>query len=439
MLWDHLQIITFTEKIKLLESGRGNKTLKAGIILDNDLSSDNRVLKELEILRKNGIKVHVLCFAFGNKQYNDIEGIEITRIKISRRLKDILFFLVNLVPVYEFLWMTNTKKFIRKNKPDIIHTHDLYMARAVSKGLRSTGGRPALILDLHENFPYSIATYNWTKGMLRKTITKPYKWLRKEPEYLDYADSIVVLSEEYKSGLTAKYPNLKKKIFCILPNVPDIDMFAKVETNKKLPASVNDRINIFYYGVVAERRGIFDALNVFAELISENYNMEFTIIGPVDRKDRNRFFNILNEVQLKGRISHIPWINHKELYNYLSKSDICIAPFLRNPQHESGVANKVFEYMLGGKPLLVSDCLPQQKLIESTKCGLVYKNIPEFKEAMIKLSADPEMRRVLGQNGREAIINKYNMGMFQVNLLDLYHKMFRQGKYEYSDTDSFIS
>ena len=75
----------------------------------------------------------------------------------------------------------------------------------------------------------------------------------------------------------------------------------------------------------------------------------FLVIGPVDKKDRERFFSKVNSELLAGRIYYIPWIDLSELNSYLDISDICIAPFHKNPQHESGVANKIFDYMLGKK------------------------------------------------------------------------------------------
>jgi glycosyltransferase involved in cell wall biosynthesis len=177
---------------------------------------------------------------------------------------------------------------------------------------------------------------------------------------------------------------------------------------------------VFYFGVVAERRGIFDALEVFEQLARENHPSGFLIIGPVDKKDRERFFSKTGSELLSGRVKYIPWIDLSELPAYLDISDICLAPFHKNPQHESGVANKIFDYMLGKKPVVASDCRPQKNLIEKYNCGIIYSNSNEMKAAIIKLSADPHLRSEMGENGYRAILSELNSSLVKENLLKIY-------------------
>jgi len=401
--------------------------INVGIIVDNDLNSDNRVLKEIESLKNSGYIIHVLCFAFAGKSYIEIPGVEITRIKIRKRIKDILFFFLNLIPIYEFLWSSEISRFIRTGNIDILHVNDLYMSKASSEGIRKSGRKVKMILDLHENFPYSITTYNWTKGFFRSMLSQPARWKRKEKKYLAYADGIIVLSESYRDRLTGLYPGIKETPFAIHPNVPDIKSFYSargkdgiININKEAPL-------LFYYGVIAERRGIFDALDVFADILKSGIKAGFLIIGPVDKMDQKRFKSIITSRELADQVTYIPWIDHGSLAYYLDISDICIAPFLKNPQHESGVANKIYEYMLGKKPLVVSDCEPQKRLVEETNCGLVYSTREEFREALIRLINDSELRKTLGESGYKAIISSYNLEKAERNLADFY-KIFNPGE-----------
>jgi hypothetical protein len=46
--------------------------MKAGVIVDNDLNNDKRVLREIEILKAGGVEIFVLCFGFDNKIYPEI-------------------------------------------------------------------------------------------------------------------------------------------------------------------------------------------------------------------------------------------------------------------------------------------------------------------------------------------------------------------------------
>jgi glycosyltransferase involved in cell wall biosynthesis len=397
--------------------------MKIGIIVDNELNSDVRVLREIGILKEQFPEIFVLCFGFLKQYGTPHEQIIITRLRIHRKLRDILFFILNTIPVYEWIWAFQIKKFIRRNRIDILHVHDLYMARAAHSGVKKAGKMIPVILDLHENYPFTVTTYNWTKGFFRSRISKPGKWLIKEKEYLEYADKIIVLSNDFRDLLLKRYPEFSKETFVVLPNVPDLPN-CDPENREKVKTPFNQDFPIlFYYGVIAERRGIFDSLEVFMTLVKENYPVNFLLIGPVDKKDRSRFSGVIGLESLKGRLHHIPWIDASDLSSYLDIIDICLAPFHKNPQHESGVANKIYEYMLGKKPVIVSDCLPQKRLIEKHNCGLVFGNHREFHDAILKLISDNNMRTQMGQNGYEAVINEYNTRLVRENLLSLYKSM----------------
>jgi glycosyltransferase involved in cell wall biosynthesis len=294
------------------------------------------------------------------------------------------------------------------------------MAGPAARAIRQSGKKIPMVLDLHENYPFTVNTYNWTKGFLRRMLSRPWRWKEKEGEYLNYADRIIVLSENYRDELVSGYPSLKSDKFCVMPNVPDIDEMnsypvdvSKLVFQKRFPL-------LFYFGIVAERRGIFNALDAFRKMVTNGTDIGFLIIGPVDKHDKTRFNHYLNDEKINKRIIYIPWIDLSELNTYLSVSDICIAPFIKNPQHESGVANKIYDYMLGKKPLVVSDCKPQMELVQKYNCGLAYRNEDELIKAIEALLANKELREQMGTNGYNAIINDLNLVIVKNNLISLY-------------------
>ena len=46
--------------------------MNIGVIIDNDLNHDSRVLKQINLLKKKN-KVFVLCYAYPNEKYDIIE------------------------------------------------------------------------------------------------------------------------------------------------------------------------------------------------------------------------------------------------------------------------------------------------------------------------------------------------------------------------------
>jgi glycosyltransferase involved in cell wall biosynthesis len=400
--------------------------MNIGVVVDNELNDDKRVLREISILKEKGYTINALCFGFDGKVYPEIKGVNVTRIRISRKRKNTLFFFQNTLPLYESLWISEIKKFILLNGIELIHAHDLYMSKAAFTGIKKSGKDIPLILDLHENYPYAVQTYNWTKGILRSFISKPGKWSRLEKEYLGYPDRVIVLSREFGEELVSRYDFITQSKICSFPNVPDLKQTEKFVTDRSRPKFEKKGPVIFYFGVVAERRGIFEALEAFNEIITEVVNLQFLIIGPIDKKDKERFYSYLNRPPLSDQITYIPWIDLDELNQYLDLSDICLAPFLKNPQHESGVANKIYDYMLGRKAIVASDCKPQKNLIEQYSCGLVYSNREELKHCITELLENNDLRKTMGENGYKAVISHFNTETVRDDLLKCYREALKK-------------
>ena len=110
-----------------------------GIVLDKEFYSDIRVRKEADFLVKNGFNVFVLCYSFKNYNYSKLQPIEVTSIKQSKKVKNILFFLFQRLPIYEYLWSKKIRQFILKNSIDTIHAHDLYMSKCAHKVFKKRG------------------------------------------------------------------------------------------------------------------------------------------------------------------------------------------------------------------------------------------------------------------------------------------------------------
>ena len=168
---------------------------------------------------------------------------------------------------------------------------------------------------------------------------------------------------------------------------------------------------LFYFGVVAKRRGIIDLLSWIIELLESGKHFHTLIIGPVDKADRSRFQLLLNHPSLKKNITYIPWADVKYLPSYLKKISIGLAPFEVNAQHDSGVANKLFQYMYGEIPILATKSKAQKELIETAECGLLYETQNDFNEQLSKLLNNPKLRGQLGANGKKKLLELYKNNM----------------------------
>ena len=397
--------------------------MNIGMILDNEFTGDNRVENEVIALRLNGYNVFVLCLNYGNKKsFEDFNGAKIIRIPLTKKIKNKLRFLNNTVfDIYSVYWASKVKAFLEKYNINVIHAHDLYMARTVILANRKF--RLKTVLDLHENYPATLSSYSWANSLLGKLLVSSERWYKLEKKYLPKFDKIILLSEKFKNDLSKKYPSIKNK-FHVYQNYPNVHKLLNFPIDKNILNKKNDFI-IFYFGAIAERRGIFTLLNSLKILTKKHENIKVLLIGPVDNADKPKLNSYLTDNELINHIIQYNWKDIKYLPSYIFVSDVCISPLVKNPQHESGIANKVFQYMLFEKPLIVSNCYPQQKVVETERCGLVFKSEDEkdLAEKIETLYNDENLRREMGKNGKKAVLGKYNIESSGRELVKMYKEL----------------
>ncbi|MCF6171798.1 MAG: glycosyltransferase family 4 protein [Bacteroidales bacterium] len=395
--------------------------MNIAVIVDNEFSTDVRVYNECLILSDAGHKVFVLCLNFSKMPDDEPININlsVSRISINRKFKNLLFALVNTIDIYSYWWSDKIDTFIKKNHIDILHVHDLYMAKAGY--LAKKKNAIPMILDLHEYYPYAVLSYQWMNKFPSKYIIRPWAWKRKEGKFLRYPYRIVVLSNHFKSQLLEKYNYLTEDQFIVYPNVPNISELLAYPINN-LILEKQDSFILFYFGGVSKRRGIFVAIDALKLLVDKIPEIRLLIIGPVDKAERKVFDLAISNEKVRDHIIYYAWKDISLLPSYIRISDICLSPIEKNPQHESGIANKVYQYMLFEKPVLVSDCKPQADLINRAKCGLVHKwdSVEDFSEKVLELFRDKELACKMGVNGRQEILTHYNSIIMGRNLINAY-------------------
>lgn len=393
-----------------------------GVIVDNDLNSDVRVIKEAKLLARLGHQVHVLCYGYKGKSYSDIKGLTVHRCWVSTTWKNKSFFLYNSIPIFQMFWKRHIVNFINKVKPEMIHAHDLYMSEVTKLGIeKSKFSNIKFVLDLHENFPVAVKSYNWTKGFLRHLISNPNKWTQIEGQYLSYPDKIITLSQGFKETLLNRYNFLDSKNVTPLPNVPDLEEFNGGSDHIPQLQWANPDAKVFlYFGAIAERRGIFDTIDAFKNLVNNKTNINLLLIGPVDKADKDSFNSKTKPFIENKQLIYIPWIELKDLPLYMKLSNVALAPFIKNDQHDSGIANKIFQYMYGSLPIIASNCKPQQELIEKEEIGSIFQNQEQL-EQLLKDYSESNTLDEIGSKAKKVLLEKYNISLYKETM----DKIFR--------------
>ncbi|MBE0654746.1 MAG: glycosyltransferase family 4 protein [Bacteroidales bacterium] len=192
--------------------------------------------------------------------------------------------------------------------------------------------------------------------------------------------------------------------------------------NDPLPKGITEylpsgKFIIGYAGTV----GMANALEYFAEaarMLADNEEIHFILAGDGYLKKE-----LLEKTADLANITFIPKIRKSYMQSLLGHFDVCFIGRNGSPLFDYGVSsNKYFDYMLAGKPVLVSSNLIKDP-VELSGCGITVQpdDARAISEGVLKLfSLTGEERLKMGARGREYVLKYHNFGY----LSSQYEKLF---------------
>lgn len=174
---------------------------------------------------------------------------------------------------------------------------------------------------------------------------------------------------------------------------------------------------ISYVGGVTEARGLGVLLDAL-ELVRGDVVLH--VIGDVPNSPLGARLRAHPRVLLQGRV---PWA---QVAGHLANADLGVA--LLQPVRaylEVEYVVKVFEYLSVGVPVLLSDFPKLRRQVEEIGYGrVVDPTDPAAVAAAIEdLRDHPEVRRAMGERGRQAVQQRFNWEREEIKLLALYRRL----------------
>lgn len=173
---------------------------------------------------------------------------------------------------------------------------------------------------------------------------------------------------------------------------------SQIDNNVSHSLLKKDKFNVLYTGT----HGLANNLHVLiqvADILKENENIHFTLIGDGPLKDS--LIREAHSLELNN-ITFLNSVSKKDVFTYLKNADLLYVSLKDLPLYRYGMSmNKVFDYLAAKKPVLfVSDI--EDNVIETAKAGIVVKNNDpvEVANAIVGFNDLPENEiNQYGKNG----------------------------------------
>ena len=166
-------------------------------------------------------------------------------------------------------------------------------------------------------------------------------------------------------------------------------------------------------------------LNDYRFLNYKNSTFKFHLAGKFESQ---RYENYIRNKKESKHIKFYNWVNRNEMLEILNQSMVGIVTYLPFPNHINAQPNKLFEYMSAGIPVIASDFPLWRQIIENEKCGLLVdtRNPQQIAEALDWIFDNPKEAKIMGDNGKKAVKDKYNWDLESTKLLGSYLSLLKK-------------
>lgn len=324
----------------------------------------------------------------------EIEGVKIFGAEVSKsKWKRALFFPKN---VYN--------KCVKVNA-DVYHFHDPELIPVGVKIKKKYN--KIVVFDSHEDVPAQILSKDWLPKFLRKTFSQLYAYY--ESKKLNMYDSLVSVTP----SITERLKKINSSVY-ELKNFPILKRTIEADDRRW-------QDSICFAGGIAEQWLHENILLAIEPLVNVKYRLagwgKFAYIehlkGMVGWKN----------VEFAGRIP----FDDVPLFLANSTAAMVLNDYVPNVGYRLGSLgnNKLFEAMQMGIPVICTDFVLWKKIIDEWKCGICVNphDIDAIRSAIIYLIENKDIAKQMGDNGRRAVIEKYNWNTQEKILLEMYRML----------------
>lgn len=421
-----------------------NKTaIRVGMILDQRFPPDARVEREAIALVEAGFEVHLLCVLEPDQSEREFvhHGIHVHRV-IPEKVDFLLPFthfttrlpyrglfksMCHNVWNIDTVWHTLIRRFVRRFEIQVLHAHDLRLVSTVQAVAKHYN--IPVVADLHENYPALMEMFKGRENPARGERQRR-KWESIQQECCTRARAVITVSDEMKDILMSQ--GIAPEKITVLPNTVDIEKFNGFTSDPAIIKRFKSSFLLTYVGHInGEHRGIHTVLEAMALLKDEIPEIRFIGAGGFRDHYMADLQAIIRKHNLEQFVEFTGWLDESEFCSYIEASDVCLTPHVANDQTNTGIPNKVYLYHLAGKPILASNFVPMKRYIESTQGGLWFEsgNPEDMADKVRILYHELSLRKQLGDQGKQAVMNHYNWGKTSLQLVRLYQQIATELRY----------
>ena len=327
-----------------------------------------------------------------------IEGIDIIRCAstaLTRRS-----YVGRLANFSAFALLATLAALLRARHPDIVYASSTPLTVGFPGYLAARRWRCPFIFEVRDLWPESAVV----AGVLRsRAMIAVARWFE---EFLyRRADRMVAVTRGIQEGIVGH--GIDPSSVVLIPNGVDDVLADTAADGMDRPAlDADGRFRCLYVGAIGLWNGN-ETIVEAARLLQDQAGLEFLFVGDGDQRPdlerRAREWG-LSSVRFAGVLPK------REAVREMGRADICLICTWDHPFHRMVLANKIFDYLAAGRPVVAAAHGEMAELLERSGAGV---SVPPgdavaLARAIRSLrSLSGEERQTMGRRGRDYVLAHY--------------------------------
>lgn len=312
------------------------------------------------------------------------------------------------------------KNLILKEKPHIIHIHNLYpfISPSILPVIKRLG--VPIVMNVHNYRLFCPNGLFFNKGAICEKCTSSTKeincilnncegdifkstgyairnfWARNQKLFLSNVDFFISPSSFHMSKLIKEGLAFEKCY--VIPNMYGEEIKPNFE--------YQEGSYVGYVGRLSKEKGS----DIILKLAKELPDINFKIAG-------SNLTNVRSKNNLKN-IEYVGFLGKDELDIFYSNSLFTLFTSICN----ESFGLTIIEAFAHKKPVIATDLGASPEIIENDKSGLIYqsKNLEDLANKVKYLYSNKKLIRTMGENGYRKLVKEYTSGIYYKKLLEIY-------------------
>jgi len=383
-------------------------------IWDADYPWDIRVEKVCQSLQAKH-EVHLVCRNEKRSlRYEVLDGTIIHRLPSLPGWLGPCHKILGLPFFFNPAWIGTVWSTVKNIRANLILVRDIPLAPIAI--LMGKWFNLPVLLDLAENYPamledqrlYSPTTF------IGRIVRHPGLARVVEKAVLRRVDHIIVVVEESRDRLIDM--GIDPGRITIITNTPPLDRWSE-DRAAATPLNGRDPAHFVYLGNLDGSRGLDTAINAVGLLKDRGHYVKLSIIGTGPNIELHR--KLAETLGVTDRVAILGRLPFAKVETIMAQANVGLIPHYGTGAWNSTIPNKLFDFMSMGKPVVVSNTRPTERIVKEVQCGIVFqeRDAEDLAAAMIAMDGKA-LRDRFGRQGRDAFMKKYNWEVDEQRLFE---------------------